>query len=334
MPRAVSDGGENLNGSDVGGSQALSHYGMDSTGYSVSFPPKKSLLKELSSTLKDMFFAGEDPLRQYKEQPSWFKRVWLSLQHVFPVLEWGRHYTLSMFKGDFVAGLTIASLCIPQDIGYSKLANLPPEIGLYSSFVPPLIYTLMGSSRDLAIGPVAVVSLLLGSQLQNEFDPKTHPLEYRRLAFTATFFAGITQAALGFFRLGFIIEYLSHAAIVGFMAGAAITIALQQLKGFLGIRKFTTNTDIVSVMKSIFKSAHHGWNWQTILIGASFLGFLLVTKYIGKKKKKLFWMSATAPLISVIVSTFFVYITRADKHGVAVVRAILEYSQVATQFLC
>jgi len=280
MPRAVSDGGENLNGSDVGGSQALSHYGMDSTGYSVSFPPKKSLLKELSSTLKDMFFAGEDPLRQYKEQPSWFKRVWLSLQHVFPVLEWGRHYTLSMFKGDFVAGLTIASLCIPQDIGYSKLANLPPEIGLYSSFVPPLIYTLMGSSRDLAIGPVAVVSLLLGSQLQNEFDPKTHPLEYRHLAFTATFFAGITQAALGFFRLGFIIEYLSHAAIVGFMAGAAITIALQQLKGFLGIRKFTTNTDIVSVMKSIFKSAHHGWNWQTILIGASFLGFLLVTKYI------------------------------------------------------
>ena len=114
MPRAVSDGGENLNGSDVGGSQALSHYGMDSTGYSVSFPPKKSLPKELSSTLKDMFFAGEDPLRQYKEQPSWFKRVWLSLQHVFPVLEWGRHYTLSMFKGDFVAGLTIASLCIPQ----------------------------------------------------------------------------------------------------------------------------------------------------------------------------------------------------------------------------
>ncbi|KAG2536344.1 hypothetical protein PVAP13_9NG182200 [Panicum virgatum] len=322
MPQAVSDGGENLNGSDVGGSQALSHYGMDSTGYSVSFPPKKSLLKELSSTLKDMFFAGEDPLRQYKEQPSWFKRVWLSLQHVFLVLEWGRHYTLSMFKGDFVAGLTIASLCIPQDIGYSKLANLPPEIGLYSSFVPPLIYTLMGSSRDLAIGPVAVVSLLLGSQLQNEFDPKTHPLEYRRLAFTATFFAGITQAALGFFRLGFIIEYLSHAAIVGFMAGAAITIALQQLKGFLGIRKFTTNTDIVSVMKSIFKSAHHGWNWQTILIGASFLGFLLVTKYIGKKKKKLFWMSATAPLISVIISTFFVYITRADKHGVAVVKNI------------
>jgi high affinity sulfate transporter 1 len=69
-----------------------------------------------------------------------------------------------------------------------------------TSFVPPLIYAVMGSSRDIAIGPVAVVSLLLGTLLQNEIDPKTHPLEYRRLAFTATFFAGVTQAALGFFR--------------------------------------------------------------------------------------------------------------------------------------
>jgi len=134
-----------------------------------------------------------------------------------------------------------------------------------SSFVPPLIYPLMGSSRDIAMGPVAVVPLMLGTLMQNEIDPKKHPLEYRRLAFTATFFAGITQAALGFFRLGFIIEFLSHAAIVGFMSGAAITIALQQLKGFLGIRNFTARTDIVSVMKSIFKSAHHGVSLHTVL---------------------------------------------------------------------
>nr|CAB3493867.1 unnamed protein product [Digitaria exilis] len=258
MPGAVSDGGENHNGSDIGGSRVPSHCDMDSTSYRVSFPPKKSLFKEFSGAVKDLFFAGDDPLRQYKEQPSWSKRAWLSLKHLFPVLEWGRHYTLGKFKGDFIAGLTIASLCIPQDIGYSKLAHLPPEIGLYGSFVPPLIYPLLGTSRDLAMGPMAVVSLLLGSLLQNEIDPKKNPLDYKRLAFTATFFAGITQAALGFFRLGFIIEYLSHAAIIGFMGGAAIIIALQQLKGFLGIKDFTNNTDIISVMKSIFKSAHHG----------------------------------------------------------------------------
>lgn len=161
----------------------------------------------------------------------------------------------------------------------------------------------MGSSRDIAIGPVAVVSLLLGSLLQEVIDPFKNPVEYRQLAFTATFFAGITQAALGIlryhilkctsnknithkllisllliftlqnlkahtlqkctgvdfvFRLGFLIDFLSHAAIVGFMGGAAITIALQQLKGFLGIKHFTKKTDITSVMKSVISSAEHG----------------------------------------------------------------------------
>ncbi|KAL7176039.1 hypothetical protein ACSBR2_029584 [Camellia fascicularis] len=180
----------------------------------------------------------------------------------------------------------------------------------------------MGSSRDIAIGPVAVVSLLLGTLLQNEIDPTKNAAEYLRLAFTATFFAGITQAALGFLRLGFLIDFLSHAAVVGFMAGAAITIALQQLKGFLGIKKFTKKTDIISVMHSVFGSAHYGWNWQTILIGATFLAFLLFAKYIGKKNKKLFWVPAVAPLISVILSTFFVFITHAEKHGVEIVNHI------------
>lgn len=253
-------------------------------------------------------------------QPS--KKLWLSLRHVFPGLEWGRHYTFNMFKGDFVASLTTASVCIPQDIAYAKLANLPPHIGLYTSFVPPLIYSLMGSSWNITIGPIAVVSLLLGSLLQDEIDPIKNPLEYSRLAFTATFFAGITQAMLRFFRLGLIIEFLSHAAIVGFMAGSAIIIALQQLKGFFGIVHFTKKSDIISVMKSVGGNFHHGWNWQTILIAASFLAFLLATKYIAKKNRRHSWVFAIAPLISVIVSTFCVYITRADKHGVVIVKDI------------
>lgn len=288
--------------------------------HKVGIPPKQKLLTEFKATVKETFFS-DDPLRPFKDQPKSRKLV-LGLQAVFPILEWGRDYNLTKFRGDLISGLTIASLCIPQDIGYSKLANLAPQYGLYSSFVPPLIYAFMGSSRDIAIGPVAVVSLLLGTLLQNEFDPVNEAAEYRRLAFTATFFAGITQATLGILRLGFLIDFLSHAAVVGFMGGAAITIALQQLKGFLGIKHFTKKTDVVSVMQSVFHSAHHGWNWQTILIGASFLAFLLVAKYIGKKNKKLFWVPAIAPLISVILSTFFVYITRADNHGVAIVKKI------------
>ncbi|KAL6296949.1 hypothetical protein ACE6H2_005091 [Prunus campanulata] len=288
--------------------------------HKVGLPPKQKLFKEFTNTIKETFFS-DDPLRPFKHQPKSRKFI-LGVQAIFPIFEWGRGYNLLKFRGDLIAGLTIASLCIPQDIGYSKLANLAPQYGLYSSFVPPLIYAIMGSSRDIAIGPVAVVSLLLGTLLQNEIDPIKNPEDYRRLAFTATFFAGITQATLGILRMGFLIDFLSHAAIVGFMGGAAITIALQQLKGFLGIRKFTKKTDIVSVMQSVFHSAHHGWNWQTMVIGASFLTFLLFAKYIGKKKKNLFWVPAIAPLISVILSTFFVYITHAEKKGVEIVRHI------------
>ncbi|XP_011015568.1 PREDICTED: sulfate transporter 1.2-like [Populus euphratica] len=289
--------------------------------HKVGLPPKQNLFSEFKATVKETFFA-DDPLRPFKDQPR-SKMFILGLQAIFPIFEWGRSYNFSKFRGDLIAGLTIASLCIPQDIGYAKLANLDPQYGLYSSFVPPLIYAFMGSSRDIAIGPVAVVSLLLGTLLQNEIDdPVGNAAEYRRLAFTATFFAGITQVTLGFFRLGFLIDFLSHAAIVGFMGGAAITIALQQLKGFLGIKKFTKKTDVVSVMHSVFASAHHGWNWQTIVIGVSFLSFLLVAKYIGKKNKKFFWLPAIGPLISVILSTFFVYITRADKQGVQIVKHI------------
>ncbi|XP_009800111.1 sulfate transporter 1.3-like [Nicotiana sylvestris] len=288
--------------------------------HKVGVPPKQNLFDEFKTTVKETLFA-DDPLRSFKDQSRSRKFV-LGWQAVFPILDWGRSYNVSKFRGDLIAGLTIASLCIPQDIGYSKLANLAPQYGLYSSFVPPLIYAFMGSSRDIAIGPVAVVSLLLGSLLSNEIDPTTNPNEYRRLAFTATFFAGITQATIGILRLGFLIDFLSHAAVVGFMGGAAITIALQQLKGFLGIKKFTKETDIISVMKSVWRSAHHGWNLPTILIGATFLTFLLFAKYTGKKNKKLFWIPAIAPLISVILSTFFVYITHAEKKGVEIVRDI------------
>ncbi|ESQ34581.1 hypothetical protein EUTSA_v10009756mg [Eutrema salsugineum] len=276
--------------------------------HKVEVPPKQNLFNEFMYAFKETFF-HDDPLRHFKDQ-SMSMKLMLGLQSVFPVFEWGRNYNLQMFRGDLIAGLTIASLCIPQDIGYAKLANLDPKYGLYSSLVPPMVYACMGSSRDIAIGPVAVISLLLGTLLRAEIDPNTNPNEYLRLAFTATFFAG------------FLIDFLSHAAVVGFMGGAAITIALQQLKGFLGIKKFTKKTDIIAVLHSVFSSAHHGWNWQTILISASFLIFLLASKFIGKKNKKLFWIPAIAPLLSVVISTFFVYITRADRKGVQIVKHI------------
>ncbi|KAG6546363.1 hypothetical protein Mapa_012404 [Marchantia paleacea] len=287
--------------------------------HKVGIPPRSSIGNQIGNAVKETFFP-DDPLRQFKGHTG-KKRWFMALAYVFPILDWLPKYKWSLFKGDVIAGLTIASLAIPQDLGYAKLANLDPINGLYSSFVPPLVYSVLGSSRDIAIGPVAVVSILIGQLLKSEVDPILEKETYFRLALTATFFAGVVQAGLGLFRLGFIIDFLSHAAIIGFMAGAAVTIALQQLKGLLGISHFTTHTDVVSVMRSVWARTNE-WNWPTICIGVFFLFVLLATKRIAKLKKKLFWIAAIAPLTSVIFSTLIVFVTRADKHGVKIVRSI------------
>ncbi|KGN53230.1 low affinity sulfate transporter 3-like [Cucumis sativus] len=248
------------------------------------------------------------------------------LKGVFPILCWGQSYNLGKFKNDVLAGLTLASLCIPQSIGYANLAKLDPQYGLYTSIVPPLVYAILGSSREIAIGPVAIISMLLPTMIQKIQDPAADPFAYRNLVFTTTFFAGIFQAAFGLFRLGFMVDFLSQAAIVGFMGGAAIVIGLQQLKGLLGITHFTNKTDIISVMEAVFASFHHlnndQWNPLNFIIGSSFLSFILITKLLGKKYKKVFWLPAMAPLVSVILSTLLVFLTRADEHGVKIVKRV------------
>ncbi|KAK9930592.1 hypothetical protein M0R45_027627 [Rubus argutus] len=169
-----------------------------------------------------------------------------------------------------------ASLSIPQSIGYANLAKLDPQYGLYTSIVPPLIYSLMGSSRELAIGPVAVVSLLLSSLLQKIEDPIANPVAYRKLVFTVTFFAGIFQAAFGLFRLGFLWTFSHMLPLL----------------------------DVVSVLESVFKSIiHEPWYPLNIVLGCAFLIFLLITRFIGKRNKKLFWLPAIAPpYISCIIN--------------------------------
>lgn len=177
---------------------------------------------------------------------------------------------------------------------------------------------MMGSSRDLAVGTVAVASLLIGSMLGAEVSPTENPALYLHLAFTATFFAGVFQASLGILRLGFIVDFLSHAAIVGFMAGAATVVCLQQLKGMLGLEHFTTSTDLVSVMRSVFSQTHQ-WRWESVVLGSGFLFFLLLTRFFSKRRPKLFWISAAAPLTSVILGSVLVYLTHAENHGIQII---------------
>ncbi|MBA0565316.1 hypothetical protein Golob_010200 [Gossypium lobatum] len=236
--------------------------------------------------------------------------------------------------------MVIYFVLMMQGISYAKLANLPPIVGLYSSFVPPLIYSVLGSSRHLAVGPVSIASLVMGTMLSGSVSSTDDPILYLQLAFTATFFAGVFQASLGLLRLGFLIDFLSNATLVGFMAGAAVIVALQQLKGLLGIVHFTGKMQFVPVMTSVFDHKdevsgftkgkqltkcshvnigliHLQWSWQTIVMGFGFLLFLLTTRQISIKKPKLFWVSAAAPLTSVILSTILVFCIKSKAHGIS-----------------
>lgn len=312
--------GYNDNGNEggvvVGGGEAEAEIAAMAVLHKVAAPPAQSTASKLKARVKETFFP-DDPFRGFKGKPLTTKWV-MAVQYLFPILDWVPSYSFSLFKSDLVAGLTIASLAIPQGISYAKLASLPPIIGLYSSFVPPMVYAVLGSSRDLAVGPVSIASLIMGSMLRQAVSPAAEPLLFLQLAFTSTFFAGLVQASLGILRLGFIIDFLSKATLVGFMAGAAIIVSLQQLKALLGIVHFTTEMGLVPVMASVI---HHTkeWSWQTILMAVCFLVLLLTARHVSMKWPKLFWVSACAPLACVIVSTLLVFLFKAQKHGISII---------------
>ncbi|KAF8100279.1 hypothetical protein N665_0227s0012 [Sinapis alba] len=282
--------------------------------HSVCLPPKKTTFQKLKKRFADVFFP-DDPLERFRNQ-TWRNKVILGLQSLFPIFTWGSQYDLKLFRSDVVSGLTIASLAIPQGISYAKLANLPPIVGLYSSFVPPLIYSVLGSSKHLAVGPVSIASLVMGSMLSESVSPTQDPILYLKLAFTSTFFAGFFQASLGLLRLGFLIDFLSKPTLVGFTAGAAVIVSLQQLKGLLGIVHFTGKMQFIPVMSSVFNNRSE-WSWETILMGLGFLIILLTTRHISMRKPKLFWISAASPLASVVISTLLVFLIRNKTHAIS-----------------
>ncbi|KAL0013925.1 hypothetical protein SO802_000994 [Lithocarpus litseifolius] len=282
----------------------------------VNFAPPRDFATSLKSDLKETFFP-DDPFRQFKDdKPT--RRVAKALQYFIPILEWLPKYNLRLLRYDILAGLTITSLAIPQGISYAKLAEIPPIIGLYSSFVPPLLYAVFGSSKHLAVGTVAAASLLLSSTIDDVVSSKDNPALFLQLVFTATFITGVFQTALGFLRLGILVDFLSHSTITGFMGGTATIICLQQLKGFFGLSHFTTKTDVISVMHAIIKNRKE-WRWESAVVGIVFLIFLQLTRYVAKKKPKLFWVSAMAPLVTVVIGCLFAYFAHAEDHGIQIV---------------
>ncbi|XP_014504119.1 probable sulfate transporter 3.5 [Vigna radiata var. radiata] len=285
--------------------------------HGVNFSIQRGFKEKLKASLKEALFP-DDPFRQFKNEEKKTRRVLKGVQYFIPIFEWLPTYNWRLFCSDLIAGLTISSLAIPQGISYAKLADLPPLIGLYSSFVPPLVYAIFGSSRHMAVGTIAAASLLIGQTIQKVADPNEDPTLYLHLIFTTTFVTGVFQAALGFFRLGILVDFFSHSTINGFMGGTAVILILQQLKGVFGMIHFSQKTNLVAVIKSIVNNRHE-IRWEPTVLGVVLLAFLQFTRHLRNKNPKLFWVQAIGPMVTVVVAGVFTYLVKGQKHGIQIV---------------
>lgn len=154
-------------------------------------------------------------------------------ERLLPSLQWLRRYTPRQFRGDLVAGATVGIMLIPQAMAYAILAGLPPVYGLYASIVPLIAYALLGTSRHLAVGPVALVSLLVFSGLSGLAEPGSD--RYIQLAIITALGAGLIQLAMGLMRMGFLINFLSRPVLSGFTSAAALIIAISQIPNLTGL---------------------------------------------------------------------------------------------------
>ncbi|XP_054806305.1 probable sulfate transporter 3.5 [Prosopis cineraria] len=286
--------------------------------HTVNFPvAPRGFKKKMKSALKETLFP-DDPFRQFRSGGTTRERFVNGVRYFIPMFEWLSTYSLRLFWSDLLAGFTITSLAIPQGISYAKLAGIPPIIGLYCSFVPPLVYAVFGSSRHMAVGTIAAASLLINQSISSVVKPEDDPVLFLHLVFTTTFVTGVFQAALGILRLGILVDFFSHSTIIGFMGGAAVMLCLQQLKGIFGMKHFTNHTSIVSVLESIVVNKHE-MRWEPTVMGVIFVAFLMFTKHVKKKNKELFWVAAVAPILTVIVGAVFTHFVRGQNHGIQIV---------------
>ncbi|ESR49353.1 hypothetical protein CICLE_v10030847mg [Citrus x clementina] len=189
-------------------------------------------------------------------------------------------------------------------MSYAKLAGLQPIYGLYSGFVPIFVYAIFGSSRQLAIGPVALVSLLVSNVLGGIADSSDEL--YTELAILLALMVGIFESIMGLLRLGWLIRFISHAVISGFTTASAIVIALSQAKYFLGY-DVARSSKIVPLIKSIILGADK-FSWPPFLVGSIILAILLIMKQLGKSRKYLRFLRAAGPLTGVVLGTTIVKI--------------------------
>ena len=204
----------------------------------------------------------------------------MNFQKFLPFLKWD--FSKKNLQADFVAGVTVALVLIPQSMAYASLAGLPPYFGLYAAFLPVMIAALWGSSKQLATGPVAVVSLLTASTLiplvsgYEQMTVEQIAAHYAPLAIVMALLVGLIQLTLGVFRLGVIVNFLSHPVVMGFTNAAALIIGLSQLDKIFGVDKSRSEIflhDIWGVVKQI-PDAH----WPTFFMGVGAFAMMWLLK--------------------------------------------------------
>ena len=245
-----------------------------------------------------------------------------ALARHMPILDWSRSYDRDTLTSDLVAAVIVTIMLIPQSLAYALLAGLPAEMGLYASILPLVAYAVFGTSRALAVGPVAVVSLMTAAAVGNL--GLEDPAQYAAAAITLAFLSGVILTVMGVLRLGFLANFLSHPVIAGFITASGILIAASQLKHILGIEAH--GHTLVETLASLF--AHLGdTNLYTLAIGVAATGFLfwvrkglkplLLRAGLGPRMADI--LAKAGPVAAVAATTLVVWIFGLHARGVAIV---------------
>jgi len=234
----------------------------------------------------------------------------MNLRSYLPALEWTKNYKSQYLKGDLSAGLTVGVMLIPQGMAYAMIAGLPPIYGLYASTIPLIIYALFGTSRQLAVGPVAMVSLLTAAGIGNIAEGGTET--YIALAILLAFMVGSIQFLLGAFRLGFLVNFLSHPVISGFTSAAALIIGLSQLKHLLGVDIPRTHHVHEIIMNAIEKASEV----HLVSLGVGLGGIVLIL--LARKINR----AIPGPLLAVVFGILAVYVFGLTDTGIKIVGSV------------
>ncbi|MGB1033627.1 MAG: SulP family inorganic anion transporter [Primorskyibacter sp.] len=244
------------------------------------------------------------------------------LRRFFPILDWGRTYDRKAFSNDMIAAVIVTIMLIPQSLAYALLAGLPPEAGIYASIAPIILYAVFGTSRALAVGPVAVVSLLTASAIGQVAEQGT--AGYAVAALTLAFLSGGFLLLMGVFRLGFLANFLSHPVIAGFITASGVLIATSQVKHILGVSAHghTLPEMLMSILSHLDQI-----NWITVGVGVTATGFLFwVRKHLKPTLTRLGAgpvladiLTKAGPVAAVVATTLAVWGLRLDEQGVRIV---------------